>query len=253
MIRLTIQTPNAASRTIESESGVISLGRGKTNDIVIPFDGVSSHHAQILFENNRYVLRDLKSTNGTLVVHGDKTNKLDKKNSNIPLKNGDCVHLADRCIAILVDIVDLSSQLALDVLERTVIAEHSVGPEDLTSTLGRESVYMIDLVDMAGSLSELESSAEIIQFCCSASLRLFPGVDRIAFHVPHDRAYHVVSSIYRNQPTDHTKIESTFIHHIFDRCLSEKKAFLFCVNENKVKPVAHGTLSDGNRSQPTIS
>lgn len=46
----------------------ITIGRGPNNDIQLATDtSVSRHHAQITFENNRYVVVDLESSNGTSV------------------------------------------------------------------------------------------------------------------------------------------------------------------------------------------
>jgi hypothetical protein len=48
-------------------NGTARIGRDRDNDIVIAGDHVSRHHAEIVFENERYVLRDLGSKNGTFV------------------------------------------------------------------------------------------------------------------------------------------------------------------------------------------
>ncbi len=46
---------------------LITLGRELDNDAVIEDTRVSRHHAQLLFQHGRYILRDLGSTNGTFV------------------------------------------------------------------------------------------------------------------------------------------------------------------------------------------
>ncbi len=46
---------------------LISVGRGLDNDLVIDDPRVSRHHAQITFRHGHYLLRDLRSTNGTFV------------------------------------------------------------------------------------------------------------------------------------------------------------------------------------------
>lgn len=45
----------------------VSLGRGETNDIVIPHASVSRAHARLLRRNGTYEVMDLNSTNGTFV------------------------------------------------------------------------------------------------------------------------------------------------------------------------------------------
>jgi pSer/pThr/pTyr-binding forkhead associated (FHA) protein len=44
-----------------------SLGRSSSNDIVIDIPEVSRRHARIQFENGRFQIFDLNSTNGTKV------------------------------------------------------------------------------------------------------------------------------------------------------------------------------------------
>jgi hypothetical protein len=46
---------------------LITVGRELDNDVVIEDSRVSRHHAQLLYQHGRYILRDLGSTNGTFV------------------------------------------------------------------------------------------------------------------------------------------------------------------------------------------
>lgn len=52
----------------------ISIGRNMSNQLVLPSQSVSSYHAQIYFEDGRYMLEDLNSTNGTF-INGIKISK----------------------------------------------------------------------------------------------------------------------------------------------------------------------------------
>ena len=45
----------------------LTIGRDPSNDICYPVDVISSHHASIAFQNNRWYLRDEDSRNGTFV------------------------------------------------------------------------------------------------------------------------------------------------------------------------------------------
>ena len=47
--------------------GITAIGRGGDNDIMLDAPSVSAHHAEIRYENGRYVLCDRGSTNGTFV------------------------------------------------------------------------------------------------------------------------------------------------------------------------------------------
>ena len=65
---------------------VTSIGRRLDNDVVIQDQNVSRRHAEIRYENGRFVLYDLNSTGGTYV----NNKRIDK----VVLKMGDVVVLA---------------------------------------------------------------------------------------------------------------------------------------------------------------
>jgi len=62
------------SGDIISLGNKITVGRNKSNQMVLPSQSVSNFHAQIYFEDGRYMLEDLDSTNGTF-INGIKVNK----------------------------------------------------------------------------------------------------------------------------------------------------------------------------------
>ena len=55
------------ARDFPLTKALLSIGRGLENDLVIDDPRVSRHHAQISFRHGHYLLRDLRSTNGTFV------------------------------------------------------------------------------------------------------------------------------------------------------------------------------------------
>lgn len=58
---------NFAEADIIPIGNKISIGRNPTNQMVLPSQSVSGFHAQIYFEDGRYMLEDLNSTNGTFI------------------------------------------------------------------------------------------------------------------------------------------------------------------------------------------
>jgi pilus assembly protein CpaF len=49
------------------EPGEISIGRATVNDIILPHANVSKRHAKLVQKNGKFIITDLKSTNGTYV------------------------------------------------------------------------------------------------------------------------------------------------------------------------------------------
>jgi len=70
----------------------ISIGRNQANQMVLPSQSVSNYHAQIYFEDGRYMLEDVNSTNGTF-INGIK---VDKKN----LKPGDEIRISQTVLIV---------------------------------------------------------------------------------------------------------------------------------------------------------
>lgn len=56
---------NEGSEIVELPGPVVVVGRAAESDIAIDHNTISRHHAQIIYENGIYQLRDLGSTNGT--------------------------------------------------------------------------------------------------------------------------------------------------------------------------------------------
>src|ERR671912_1130894 len=69
MATLRIVGGDEGEQSIELGDGVLQIGRARDNDIVLTGaeKGVSRVHAELRFENGRYVVVDLQSQNGTWV------------------------------------------------------------------------------------------------------------------------------------------------------------------------------------------
>jgi hypothetical protein len=67
MARLLIKAAGKQSREVELKPGVNRFGRDATNDFKIDEPSVSLMHCEIVVQNGNALLKDLGSTNGTLV------------------------------------------------------------------------------------------------------------------------------------------------------------------------------------------
>lgn len=75
MAALQIYFNDALQREVTLYEGNTSLGRRKSNDIVIDNIGVSGKHARIINKDGKLFVEDLKSTNGTF-VNGSQVEKM---------------------------------------------------------------------------------------------------------------------------------------------------------------------------------
>jgi pSer/pThr/pTyr-binding forkhead associated (FHA) protein len=65
MLTILLRFNDNLLKTIETDKGVITIGRNEANDIHIDNLSVSKQHAKIFKDKSGYFLEDLKSTNGT--------------------------------------------------------------------------------------------------------------------------------------------------------------------------------------------
>src|SRR5579859_3066064 len=67
MFTIIISEKGGAERRETFDRNEINVGRVQGNDLMLPKGNVSKHHARLLFRDGRFIVTDLKSTNGTYV------------------------------------------------------------------------------------------------------------------------------------------------------------------------------------------
>ena len=67
MFSIIISEKGGAERKEAFDKNEINVGRVQGNDLMLPKGNVSKHHARLLYRDGRFIVTDLKSTNGTYV------------------------------------------------------------------------------------------------------------------------------------------------------------------------------------------
>src|SRR5512132_461191 len=67
MFSVIISEKGGAERREAFDRSEINVGRVQGNDLVLPKGNVSKRHARLLYRDGRFIVTDLKSTNGTYV------------------------------------------------------------------------------------------------------------------------------------------------------------------------------------------
>ena len=68
MFSVIISEKGGAERREAFDRTEINVGRVQGNDLMLPKGNVSKRHARLLFRDGRFIVTDLKSTNGTFVT-----------------------------------------------------------------------------------------------------------------------------------------------------------------------------------------
>lgn len=88
MFSVVITEKGGAQRRTEFDKTEVTIGRVQGNDIILPKGNVSKRHSRIVLKDNRFIVVDLKSTNGTY-VNGRKIT------SPLVVKSGDKIYIGD--------------------------------------------------------------------------------------------------------------------------------------------------------------
>jgi len=67
MLQLTINEKGGGTRRETFEKEEITIGRVQGNDVILPKGNISKRHSRLVFKDNKVIIVDLKSTNGTYV------------------------------------------------------------------------------------------------------------------------------------------------------------------------------------------
>jgi hypothetical protein len=97
-VKLTIEEGGAAGQDFPLTRPVVTLGRGRENDIVLLEHGVSRQHARIQHGPQGWTLTDLGSTNGTL-VNGQRI----RANESYLLQPGDRLTMGSSVLVVHVE------------------------------------------------------------------------------------------------------------------------------------------------------
>jgi pilus assembly protein CpaF len=88
MFTIVISEKGGAERRESFDKNEVNVGRVQGNDLMLPKGNVSKHHARLLYRDGRFIVTDLKSTNGTY-VNGRKISQA------TIVREGDKIYIGD--------------------------------------------------------------------------------------------------------------------------------------------------------------
>src|SRR5690606_34919963 len=88
MFSITVTEKGGEQRRLDFDKAEITIGRVQGNDVILPKGNVSKRHARIVLKDGKFIIVDLKSTNGTY-VNGRKIT------SPLVVKETDKIYIGD--------------------------------------------------------------------------------------------------------------------------------------------------------------
>lgn len=93
MFSILVSEKGGDSKRLDFDKPEVTIGRVQGNDIILPKGNVSKRHSRIVLKDGKFIIVDLKSTNGTY-VNGRKIT------SPLVVKNSDKIYIGDFILAI---------------------------------------------------------------------------------------------------------------------------------------------------------
>jgi transcriptional regulator with GAF, ATPase, and Fis domain len=182
MIRLEVTHGLARGASHESSASTLRIGRAEGGDLVLPDEHVSSEHAVVVLAGDGYVLRDLRSTNGTAVVRaggsgGSARIALDDANGReLALADGDVLELGagDRVVRLSVSITDDGEGEARVLAMRKI--DELGGAE---STVERDASRLRTLYDVQKRIGAAEDLHDVVDAICAGAFVLVAGATHV--------------------------------------------------------------------------
>lgn len=128
MPKFTVSLPDGSHTVYELNDEQITVGRVEDNMVVIPDISVSSHHAELTARDGDYILRDIGSTNGTLV-----NGRPIAEGVETPLQDGDAVVFGHISVAYQSEKAAAARPLPLETEAAALPAASSVRPADFAN------------------------------------------------------------------------------------------------------------------------
>jgi len=152
MVRLLLKYKGAVVKEIIVNKEVTTIGRKPDNIIFVDNQAVSGHHAQIILNNNTFVIEDLNSLNGTY-LNGEKVSKSE-------LYNGDVITLGVHTIDVFSDKKRDTDQKKFAVrgrsMEETVIISAEDQKRILTASVKSTQEALGGFIVVEGSTDKKE-------------------------------------------------------------------------------------------------
>jgi transcriptional regulator with GAF, ATPase, and Fis domain len=178
MIRLEVTQGLSRGARHESSADVVRVGRAEGNDLVLPDELVSGEHLRIVFGGERYLLRDLRSTNGTVVVRAAERIVVDDTHGReVEIRAGDLVELGsgELAVGLAVTIAGGAEDDVARVLAMRKIDE--LGPAH--SAIERDGIRLRALYDAQKRIGGAADMNGLLVAICDGAFALVPGATHV--------------------------------------------------------------------------
>jgi transcriptional regulator with GAF, ATPase, and Fis domain len=182
MIRLEITRGQLKGKTVESAEDSVRIGRASDSDLALTDDHVSSDHARIVFKGDKYVIADLRSTNGTALVRGSERIVLgDANGREASLENADVIELGSGD-----KVVSMSVTLEPDKEDARVLAVRRIDEIEPATTTFEKDGRLRMIYESQRKIGRAGDLVEVLEAISDATFELVPKATHVTLILRED-------------------------------------------------------------------
>jgi Nif-specific regulatory protein len=178
MIKIEALSGQKRGTKVESETGVLRIGRADGNDLLLTDDHVSGDHARVQTSGEQWVLHDLKSTNGTAVVRGGERHAIE--DGPFPLEHGDVIELGhgDKGVRLAVSLQEEDEEE--DNRTAQVLAMRSIDDiPAVNSNVEQDTTRLRALYEAQKRIGEADDLSDVLAAIADSVLVLVPRATHV--------------------------------------------------------------------------
>ncbi len=180
MIVLEILQGTADQRVHRATNTTITIGRSPASTVVVTDFHLSGDHAQITLVGEHYVLRDLRSTNGTAVEREGRRLAVDATTRwELALADGDLLLLGNRNDPVRIS-VRIGDEDEVDLGDRLIASRSIMDLPQVTDQLLGEPAEALRVYKALQPLGARLEPVEVIEAVVAATFELLPRATHVA-------------------------------------------------------------------------
>jgi signal transduction histidine kinase len=183
MIAISVVSGKQSGERFECDEEVISVGRGRSNLIVVDDEHVSFQHGQIALQEGEYVYRDLNSRNGSILVRETRRWKLDRVVPEMKLRQGDRIILGFTELEVAVEAPATVRPPATKIIrtQRTDLATtDAADAEGVYNALRKDRETLLTIYELERQIHLAPELSGMEQRVLKAVLNVFPEASSVS-------------------------------------------------------------------------
>ena len=225
MIRIYVEQGRDEGRVIESSAAKITIGRSETAIVYLSDAHLSSEHGLIFRDVEGYIYRDLRSTNGSMLVRETKRIVLDGNDRwEAPISSGDRLLLGDATSPVILHFSIADGSEVID--SRRIIATRRV--EDLTDVMGKvqDSPDISAIYQATRAFTGQLDLDQVLTKIARATMQLVPQATHVTIALAEDDTEQVFVPMLGHTREGATTEPPTISRAVQQRIITDRAAVL---------------------------